>query len=326
MALVKYGAGIVQASGSIAGTVYSRNRFGGYMRARPKPVNPRSDRQVHIRSIMQFLVEYWGGVNMDATKRGQWATYAAAITTKNRIGDNVNLTGFNHFIRSNAARIIVGGDIIEDGPEELVLPGADPTIAVVADAGTQLLTIAFDDTLPWASESGGYLSIEMGQPQNITRNFFGGPHRNAGGIAGIAPGGVKSPQELVAPFPLVTGQKIWVRAALIRADGRISNKFSAPAVEVGGLLPTYNCTAKDTVSPDCTCNYDLAGAFNGKAYFARREPGFFMWWDGTSTWYISETLGTPGEPFWTHAAESPIGTFTKGGTATGDVEIAAGEH
>ncbi|GAH28464.1 unnamed protein product, partial [marine sediment metagenome] len=38
MALVKYGAGIIQMSGSIAGDVHARNRFGNYIRPRTKPV------------------------------------------------------------------------------------------------------------------------------------------------------------------------------------------------------------------------------------------------------------------------------------------------
>ncbi|GAI01350.1 unnamed protein product, partial [marine sediment metagenome] len=45
MALIKYGGGIVQISGSIAGTVFARNKMGNYARPRTKPVNPRTARQ-----------------------------------------------------------------------------------------------------------------------------------------------------------------------------------------------------------------------------------------------------------------------------------------
>ncbi|GAH13494.1 unnamed protein product, partial [marine sediment metagenome] len=50
MSLVKYGGGIVQMSGSIAGNTFARNRYGNYVRARTKPINPNSDRQVVVRA------------------------------------------------------------------------------------------------------------------------------------------------------------------------------------------------------------------------------------------------------------------------------------
>lgn len=320
MALIRFGGGIIQASGSIAGTTHARNRFGNYVRSRTKPVNPKSDRQVEARSVIQDLAAYWGGSNMTDAKRLAWGTYAGAITMKNRLGESVNVTGFNQFIRSNAARLPVGGSIVEDGPTTLLLPGSDPTIAVSADAGTQLLTIAFDDSQDWCSEADAFLSIEMGQPQNPTRNFFGGPYRNAGGIAGIYPGGVSSPVTLPAPFTLTAGQKIWARAKIIRADGRISNPFYAPALIVGSLLPAY--TLSGTLVPDSTGVYSIHGAFNGKPYYTLAGGGYHLWWDGTSKWVISVTLGTPGTAHWDLTSPTITGTYTHQGTATGDGTLA----
>lgn len=59
MALIKYGAGVVQMSGSIAGDVHARNRFGNYTRPRTKPVNPQSARQTAIRAIVAYVAEIW---------------------------------------------------------------------------------------------------------------------------------------------------------------------------------------------------------------------------------------------------------------------------
>ena len=42
MALVQYGGGIVDARGSIGGNTFSKCAGGHYMRARTKPVNPKS--------------------------------------------------------------------------------------------------------------------------------------------------------------------------------------------------------------------------------------------------------------------------------------------
>lgn len=320
MALVKYGGGIIQASGSIAGVVHARNRFGNYIRPRTKPVNPRSDRQSAARTIIQDLTDYWNSDAISDAERAAWGTYAASIAMKNRLGESVRLTGFNMFIRSNASRMAVGGSIIEAGPTDISLPGADPTIAMTANAGTGLLTIAFDDTQDWCKENGGFLSVSMGQPQLATRNYFGGPFRNAGGILGNTGSPITSPQTLVAPFTLVNGQKVFAFARLIRADGRVSNPFNFPVLTVGGLLNTY--AASGTLSPDSTGDYDINGGFNGKASYKRRIAGYHMWWDNVDSWYISVLLGTPGTAYWKRTNASPVGSFTHGGTATGDATVA----
>ena len=326
-ALALYGAGIVGVSGSIAGNVYARNRFGNYIRPRTKPVNPRSDRQVEARVRIQLLAEYWHSDAMSDVERGAWNSYAAAVAMKNRIGQTIHLTGFNHFIRSNASLFAAGGALVEPGPAIQSLPGGDTTLAVAGDNGTQLLSVAFDNTRGWAGETGGYLLIEMGRPQLHTRNFFGGPWRVAAAIAGVYAAAPSSPQTMAAPFTLTTGQKVWARASIIRLDGRASNKFYAPAFIVGGLLATYGAACDPAPAPDCQCTYELGGAFNGKAFYKRVVAGFYLWWDGIDTWYISPTLGTPGAAgHWTLTQASPVGVYTPVVPGTGDVEITAGAH
>jgi len=231
MALVKYGGGIIQASGSIAGNTFARNRFGNYMRARTKPINPRSSRQSFARSAMMQLAEYWRLTTMSQAERDAWETYADAVNWQNALGEVIHLTGFQHFMRSNARILKCGGEIIEAGPTILSLPGADTTLAITASAGSQELSVTFDNTEGWANEVGGYLAVYMGLPQNPTRNFFGGPYRFAEAILGAA-SPPSSPATMTAPFVLVEGQKIWTKASIVRLDGRCSDFFSAAPVAV----------------------------------------------------------------------------------------------
>lgn len=227
MALIKYGGGIVQMSGSIAGTTHARNRFGNYGRARTKPVDPRSERQMAARSLIQMLCEYWRGSEMDDAKRVAWETYANSVSWYNKLGEAVQLTGFNHFIRSNAARMAVGGDVIAAGPAVLGLPASDPTFATSGSEASGKITVTFDDDLDWCDEDGGFFVLEMGQPKSPTRNFFNGPWRLGGAIAGDSVTPPTSTVDIDAPFTLTAGQKVWCRAAIIRADGRMSTRFSA---------------------------------------------------------------------------------------------------
>lgn len=326
MASVKFGGGITEMRGSIAGNTFARNKSGAYVRARTKPVNPKSDRQSEARVRIQVLAEYWHSAAMSDAERGAWAAYAAAVAMTNKLGETIYLSGFNHFIRSNAARLAALGSIIEPGPEIQSLPEADIALAASGDNGTQLLSIAFDNALGWALETGGYMLIEMGMPQLATRESFGGPYRVAGAISGVTGAAPSSPQTIAAPYTLTNSQKVWVRASILRLDGRVSNKFYAPAFIIGGLLPKYFVSCDPAPVPDCQCNYVLGGVFNGKAYYIRDDGIYKIWWDGIDTWTISLVLGTQGTDFWTLTAADIAGVYTLGGTATGAPEVAAGEH
>ena len=226
MALVKYGGGIVQASGSIAGQTHARNRFGNYIRARTTPVNPKSSGQVLIRTAMAYLANRWSA-DLSAAQRAAWELYAANVPMKNRLGDTINLTGFNHFIRSNALAQMQGLTVIDAGPTTFSLPEKDSTLAVTATESTQKLSIAFNDAAAWALETGAHLMILQGQPQLGTRNFFNGPWRYCNVIAGVDTTGVSSPQELDPVFVVTEAQKVWIQARIRRLDGRLSEPFRA---------------------------------------------------------------------------------------------------
>lgn len=231
MALVKLGGGVVGISGSIAGNTFARNRFGSYIRARTKPINPQSARQTVARARIGFLAEEWSDV-LTAAQRQAWETYAASIGWTNRLGEVVHLTGFNHFVRSNAMVLACGGTYIAAGPTIISLPNQDPTFSVALSAAGGI-TVTFDDTLDWCAEDGGYLAIDLGQPQLVSRNFFAGPYRFDAAVDGaVVP--VTSPDGPTATstWTLLEGQKIWARAAIIRADGRATTKFGAHPVIV----------------------------------------------------------------------------------------------
>ena len=220
MATVKYGGGITQMSGSIAGTVFARNRFGNYCRPRTKPVNPNSTRQAAQRGYMANLVAAWANL-LNSTQRIAWATYASAIAMKNRLGEVVYITGFNHYVRSNTLRLQHAVARVDNGPTDLSLPAKDPTFSIACNAGNQHISFTFDNTLPWASQVGGFLSLFQGQPQKVTRNFFGGPWQFAGALDGEAVPPV-SPKFKIAPMTLTVGQKVWCYARICEVNGRVS--------------------------------------------------------------------------------------------------------
>jgi hypothetical protein len=229
MANVRYGAGIVQMSGSIAGTVHARNRFGNYIRPRTKPVNPGSTYQDVIRTALSHLAQRWHDT-LTESQRVAWGTYAQAVAMKNRLGETVYLTAFNHYLRLNTVRIQMENSKCDNGPVTLTLPEKDPTFTVAAYASTQKLNIVHDVAMPWCGIPASILAIWMGRPQIATRNFFNGPWRKVGSI----PGNAVSPTLKDPPFTLIAGQKVWVYARI--ATGPTDSRLSEPMVAACTVL------------------------------------------------------------------------------------------
>jgi hypothetical protein len=231
MALIKFGGGITEMRGSIAGNTFARNRSGNYVRSRTKPVNPNSTSQVLARSAVGLLAQRWR-VTLSDAQRLAWKTYADAVAILNKLGETTYLSGFNHYIRSNAYLAYTGVAKIDAGPTVLALPEKDPTLAIAVSVATQQISVSFDNTLPWANETGGFLIIYQGQPQNNTRNFFAGPWKYCYRIEGATGSPPASPGAVGVKYTAVLGQKTWVYARIFRADGRISEPFTASVVIV----------------------------------------------------------------------------------------------
>ncbi len=226
MALVKYGGGIIQMSGAIAGNVFARNHYGNYVRARTKPVNPNSPGQVAVRAALDALVQRWS-VTLTPVQRAAWNLYGSNVAMKNKLGESVFLTGFNHYVRSNTAFKRQLNLQQDAGPVVFELPAADALFAMTASEAVQQVSITFDALLPWASEDGAGMLIYQGTPQNAQRNFFAGPWRSISAIWGNFAAPPASPFGMAIDFPIAAGQRQWIYARIRRADGRISTPFRA---------------------------------------------------------------------------------------------------
>jgi len=225
MALVKFGGGIVKMSGSIAGTTFARNRSGDYARSWKNPVNPRSTRQEAIRAIISFLAEYWHTV-LTPAERAAWKAYADVVAMKNKLGDSILLTGFNHFIRTNSAILTMPETQLDTAPTILSLPEKDATLACSAE-GIAAQTFTFTcATAGWAANGDSKLGILLyqGLPQLASRNFFAGPYRYMDYID--ATEGAAGTGDYAASFPFAVGQKIFFKARLITTSGRLSEAWS----------------------------------------------------------------------------------------------------
>lgn len=226
MGLIQFGAGIIQISGSIGGTVFARNRSGNYARARTVPTNPQTARQVAVRSALAELSARWSDT-LTAVQRTAWGLYGDSVLVNNRIGSKIHLTGYNHYIRSNLQRIVIAATPVDDGPVIFELPAHDPAYAVTGSEAGQTVDLTYDAGMAWATETGGYMFHYQGSPQNPQRNFFKGPWRLLGMTTGADGAPPAAPDILGVQFTIAELQRQWVYARIARADGRLSEPFQA---------------------------------------------------------------------------------------------------
>ncbi len=229
MASVLFGGGVVQISGSIGGSTFARNRSGNYIRPRTKPINPNSDAQAKVRSCIAYLTEYWADF-LSVQNRADWGTYATNVPMKNVLGQTIHLSGFNHFIRSNAGRLYHDWNILHEGPTDFTLPAHDPTLTIDVDSAPQIIAVHFNVASAWNKETGGCLMILQGIPQNGQRNFFAGPYRKLGLLAGSSILPLSSPQNITPVFPVALGQRQWCQFRIGMADGRLSEPWTVSAI------------------------------------------------------------------------------------------------
>lgn len=220
-------------SGKVGGVVASHNKGGAYFRAAVIPTNPNSPQQQAVRNAVSLLSGMWNDA-LTVAQRNAWDVYAANVTITNRIGEQINISGLAHYVRSNVSRLQFGHARVDDGPSVFNLGSHQAPSLTNASAGAQTVDLNFTVsplTDPWANEVGGFLLLFLSRPQNQSINFFRGPYRATGSVTGdpIPP---VSPSTFAVPFAIAAGQTLFGRAVSTLADGRYSTSSFMQLVTV----------------------------------------------------------------------------------------------
>lgn len=220
---------LTSGSGSLGGMTMSHNRGGYYLRARTIPTDPSTQRQIAVRTSLSTLVTSWMDT-LTSTQREDWATYAANTPVTNVMGDPVFLTGQQQYIRSGTPRLQHNETLVNP---TLVAPADAPVIFNTGDFNTAALVftaspgagnmdLEFDDSEGWCSVTGSTLLLYQSRPVSPSINYYKGPFALASAIVGDATTPPTSTHTWTSPFTLTAGQKVFLRARLSRADGRLS--------------------------------------------------------------------------------------------------------
>lgn len=210
-------------SGSIGGITYAHNAGGMYARGRGTPVNPNSTAQQAARNAVSSLVVRWTATVTQA-QRDAWAMYAANVSVLDPFGDPRLISPLAMYIRCNAPRVRAGLAPVDAGPTTFT----NAALSVISidsittgSVGTAEVDVAFNNADAWAGAVGGALLVQVGIPQSAGVNFFAGPFRLGGIVAGAAVPPT-SPVSIASPFPIAAGQRLYIRARASAADGRLS--------------------------------------------------------------------------------------------------------
>lgn len=214
---------ITQASGSLGGSTYSRNKGGMYIRSRAIPTNPGSTFQSAVRAVFAELTNAWID-ELSEAQRLVWQGYANNVQLIDKLGDPTNVTGLNMYVRSNVPRLQAGLPRVDTGPIVYDLGNfTAPQFAI--DTANDEVDVTFTAADAWANEDDASMLVFASRPQNVTINYFKGPYRLAGMIDGDSTTPPTSPAAISLPFAVEAGQRIFTRVAVSRADGRLSYPF-----------------------------------------------------------------------------------------------------
>ena len=211
-------------SGKVGGIVASHNAGGAYFRAATVPTNPNTTFQQEVRNAVSSLSVLWQ-VSLTQAQRDAWDVYAANVKITNRIGEKINVSGLNHYVRSNVPRLQAQVARVDDGPTVFTFAAYTAPSMTAWSEATQAGDIAFTTDIltdPWANALGGFMFVYVSRPQNSGIQFFRGPYRRVGTVTGD-PVPPASPSNFGSAFPFVAGQRLFGRAIVTRPDGAISS-------------------------------------------------------------------------------------------------------
>jgi len=219
---------VTKASGSVGGITYAHNRGGMIQRARRTPVNTNTAQQQAIRNAMAMCVAAWNAT-LTEDQRNMWRVYAAGTPVIGKLGTQIQLSGLNMFCRGNVPRIQAGLAMIATGPDVTGLPVfTNPTLTY--SEADQEVSVTFTNTDTWANVTGSAMLVYLSMPQNVGKQYFAGPYRYAGKIAGATGSPPSSPATIAVPWPIVEDQAMFGKIVVVREDARLSSPFRGRAV------------------------------------------------------------------------------------------------
>lgn len=163
------GPTIAAASGSIGGTVFSRNRYGAYTRNRSIPVSPNTAYQAAAKNYLSQASQNWRA--LDADVRLSWATWAQSNPITDNLGQQQILQGNSAYVML-ATRMLQMGQALPTVPPAVAAPSALLTLSATYDVGAGTTVLTFTATpLAAAERLWGYAAVTNSPARLYIKNL-----------------------------------------------------------------------------------------------------------------------------------------------------------
>jgi len=215
MAKAKYGGGIQDLRGSIAGQVHSRNTYGNYIRQKVSPVQPRTAKQLEVRELFTTLSRRFSQVLTDEQQEA-WRQAAASNPVRDVFGDSIALTGINLYTRLNSLRVLMGQPPLDTPPPVVEVPGLE-NFNIAWDPTDESLILSIT---PSPIPSGLYLFVWATEPLAPGVAFVNHKLR----LLTVLPPGTNSGYDLAPEYTrrfgrIIPGKAIYFAGELVRETG-----------------------------------------------------------------------------------------------------------
>lgn len=220
MANIMLGPGVTDIRGKVAGSVFSRNKAGNYVRSNKKPVNPRSTRQSLRRANMAWLTKYWSS-ELTEQQRADWRAYAAGTGWTNKLGQAIEINGLAAFLRLNALEMLYKAAPHAAAPLAMGHAGG-VTFTFAAESDTT--KIQFDEPGgAWDKDTDDHhLYIFQGLPTEPGRISIPKGFRLMADVYGDLAAPLVFPLEVASAYTMTEGQRITMRAMFTDENFRVS--------------------------------------------------------------------------------------------------------
>lgn len=212
---------LTSMSGSLGGLTFSHNAGGAYVRSRANPTQPNTGFQAIVKGAFGTLSTAWSAT-LTGIQRTAWELYAENTPLTDKLGQPFTPTGLNMYIRGNTGNLQAELARVDDGPTTFGLPTVSAVAASSMSQATEIASITFDNTDPWANETGAHLFVFASRPQKPSIRFFKGPYQLAGNVAGDSTTPPTSPASITVPFATVADDQVFFRAVVLDEQGRKS--------------------------------------------------------------------------------------------------------
>lgn len=210
MAKILMTAIVADMRNKLNGSVFSKNRYGAYVRTKVTPVNPQTTSQQATRNVLATLSAQWRGLS--ESERQGWINAAANFPTTDIFGNPKILSGNALYVRLNSNLFNAGISAIPDAPLPVALP-AFALGTITAAAGTPALSVAFEAS---PVPTGFSLKVEATPQVGAGISFVKNKYRVLQYVAAAGTSPINLLSAYNAKFgTLVEGMKIFVRVTAI---------------------------------------------------------------------------------------------------------------